>query len=296
MKIMRKINMVFAAAALVAAMAACDKEETQGLEKVRINVSVSDFDPSTRALKSGWENGDIINVYLDDVVSHTPDFTLTYGESGWTASELSSDAVSRLKSSGKLKGFWESSNSAVTGTGWKKRMIETSGTKYAYFDYPGLDKASTTGVQTFVTAQFGYIAYTYKDGTLSAAIDNWNITTNFQLVVTDLPAGSYSLYTGTYTLSVCTSISISSVQGDVSMYGPSSDSYRIAGVPNADGVAFVGKVYNPNVNFDYVFYLVDNNTGMKYSFTKNTSLPTISGKVLVGAKVSFTSFTKVTTP
>ena len=102
-QIMKKINIVFAAFALIAAMAACDKEETQGLEKVRINVSVSDFDPSTRALKSGWENGDIINVYLDDVVSHTPDFTLTYGESGWTASELSSDVVSRLKESGTLK-------------------------------------------------------------------------------------------------------------------------------------------------------------------------------------------------
>ncbi len=145
-QIMKKINIVFAAFALIAAMAACDKEETQGLEKVRINVSVSDFDPSTRALKSGWENGDIINVYLDDVVSHTPDFTLTYGESGWTASELSSAVVSRLKESGNLKGFWESSNSAVTGTGWKKWM---SGTNYAFFDYPVLDKASTNGVQTF---------------------------------------------------------------------------------------------------------------------------------------------------
>lgn len=292
-QIMKKIIIVFAAFALIAVMAACDKEETQGLEKVRINVSVSDFDPSTRALKSGWESGDIINVYLDDVVSHTPDFTLTYGESGWTASELSSDAVSRLKESGKLKGFWESSNSAVSGEGWNRSM---SGVKYAVFDYPDKGKASTTGVQTFVTAQFGGVEYKYEDGTLSAEINDWYITTNFQLVVTGLPAGSYSLYTDQYTLSVCTSISISSGQGDVSMYGPSSNSYRIAGVPNADGVAFVGKVYRPNVNFDYVFYLVDNNTGKKYTFTKKTSLPTTSGKVLVGAKVPFNSFTEVTTP
>lgn len=292
-QIMKKINIVFAAFALIAVMAACDKEETQGLEKVRINVSVSDFDPSTRALKSGWENGDIINVYLDDVVSHTPDFTLTYGESGWTASELSSDVVSRLKSSGKLKGFWESSNSAVSGEGWKRWM---SGTKYAYFDFPDKSKASTTGVQTFVTAQFGYLPYKYEQGTLSAEINNWNITTNFQLVVTGLPAGSYSLYTGPNTLSVCTSISISSGQGDVSMYGNSSDSYRIAGIPNDDGVAFLGHVSRANVTLDYVFYLVDNATGKKYSFTKNTSLPTTSGKVLVGAKVPFSSFTEVTTP
>ena len=291
-QIMKKINIVFAAFALIAVMAACDKEETLGLEKVRINISVSDFDPSTRALKSGWENGDIINVYLDDVVSHTPDFTLTYGESGWTSSELTSYAVSRLKESGKLKGFWESSNSAVTGTGWKKWM---SGTNYAFFDYPFLDKASTNGVQTFVTAQFGYLPYKYEQGTLSAEINKWNITTNFQLVVTGLPAGSYSLYTGPNTLKVCTRISISSGQGDVSMYD-SSDSYRIAGIPNADGVAFVGKVARDNVTLDYDFYLVDNATGTKYSFTKNTSLATYSGDVLVGAKVPFSSFTEVTTP
>ena len=171
-QIMKKINIVFAAFTLIAAMAACDKEETQGLEKVRINVSVSDFDPSTRALKSGWENGDIINVYLDDVVSHTPDFTLTYGESGWTASELSSDVVSRLQESGTLKGFWESSNSAVSGEGWNRWM---SGVKYAFFDYPDKGKASTTGVQTFVTAQFGYLPYKYEEGTLSAEINKWNI-------------------------------------------------------------------------------------------------------------------------
>lgn len=289
-EIMRKISLIIVAVAMLIA-AACEKADVQSDRSVKVNITVSDFDPSTRALKSGWESGDIINVYLDDVVSHTPDFTLTYGESGWTASELSSVAVSRLKSSGKLKGFWESSNSAVSGEGWNRWM---SGVEYAFFDYPDKGKASTTGVQTFVTAQFGYIAYTYKDGILSAAIDNWNITTNFQLVVTGLPEGSYSLYTGPTTLSVCTSISISSGQGDVSMYGPSSDSYRIAGVPNADGVAFVGKVYSPNVIFDYVFYLVDNNTGKKYSFTKNTSLPTTSGKVLVGAKVPFSSFTEVT--
>ena len=287
---MKKINIVFAAFALIAVMAACDKEETQGLEKVRINVSVSDFDPSTRALKSGWENGDIINVYLDDVVSHTPDFTLTYGESGWTASELSSVAVSRLKSSGKLKGFWESSNSAVSGEGWKRWM---SGTKYAYFDFPDKSNASTTGVKTVAVAQFG-VDYNYDGTILSAEINSWSITTNFQLVVTGLPEGSYSLYTDSNTLTVCNDICVLGSRVDVSMQGDAIETYKIGGVTNADGVAFIGRVNRANVILNYVFYLVDNATGKKYSFTKNTSLPTTSGKVLVGAKVPFSSFTEVT--
>lgn len=290
---MSKIQLILATAAALACAISCGKEDVQEMETggdVKINITVSDFDPATRALKSGWENGDIINVYLDDVVSHTPDFTLTYNGGEWTASDLGDDAVSRLNSSGKLKGFWESSNSAVSGEGWKRWM---SGTKYAYFDFPDKSNASTTGVKTVAVAQFG-VDYNYDGTILSAEIKSWSITTNFQLVVTGLTEGSYSLYTGSNTLTVCNDICVSGSRVDVSMQGDATETYKIGGVSNSDGVAFIGYVNRANVEFDYVFYLVDNATGKKYSFTKNTSLPTYSGNVLVGAKVPFSSFTEVT--
>ena len=289
--------MILATAAALACAISCGKEDIQEMETggdVKINITVSDLDPATRALKSGWENGDVINVYLDDVVTHTPDFTLTFDSGEWTASDLGDDAVSRLKSSGKLKGFWESSNSAVSGEGWNKWK---SGTSYAFFVFFYRNNASTTGVKTVAVAQFG-VDYNYDGTILSAEINSWSITTNFQLVVTGLTEGSYSLYTGSNTLSntltVCNDICVSGSRVDVSMQGDATETYKIGGVTNADGVAFLGYVNRANVQFDYVFYLVDNATGKKYSFTKNTSLPTYSGNVLVGAKVPFSSFTEVT--
>lgn len=290
---MSKIQLILATAAALACAISCGKEDIQEMETggdVKINITVRDLDPATRALKSGWENGDVINVYLDDVVTHTPDFTLTFDSGEWTASDLGDDAVSRLKSSGKLKGFWESSNSAVSGEGWNKWK---SGTSYAFFDFPDKSNASKTGVKTVAVAQFG-VDYNYDGTILSAEINSWSITTNFQLVVTGLPEGSYSLYTGSNTLTVCNDICVSGSRVDVSMQGDATETYKIGGVTNADGVAFLGYVNRANVQFDYVFYLVDNATGKKYSFTKNTSLPTYSGNVLVGAKVPFSSFTEVT--
>lgn len=285
---MKKNELFIAAAVVFAAAASCNKAETLQPETpqgVKINVSVGDLAPGTKTLKSGWENGDVINVYLDDVTAYAPDFTLTYDGSVWTASALSAEATARLKASGKLKGFWESTNSALsTWAQWK------SGTSYYYLDFPNKSNAATTGVQAPVVAHFYNIAYTYSGGTLSATIDDWNFTTDFQLVVTGLPAGTYALYTGVNMLNACTGICVSASTVDISMYGNTSSSYRIGGTANADGVAFVGRVSRPNVTMDYVFYLVDCDNGKTYRFTKNISIPTTSGKELFGAQVPFSKF------
>lgn len=198
---------------------------------------------------------------------------------------MSAEATARLKSDGKLKGFWESTNSALsTWNQWKY------GTTYYFFDFPNVSNAATTGVQVPVVAQFYNIDYTYSGGTLTATINDWYFTTNFQLVVTGLPTGTYALYTGVNTLDACTNICVSASTVDVSMYGNTSSSYRIGGTANADGVAFVGSVSRPNITMDYVFYLVDCDNNKTYRFTKNISIPTTTGKVLYGAKVPFSEF------
>lgn len=285
---MKKIFVVAALAASVFTMFSCEKANQLADENqsIKINVTVGNLD--TKALKTGWVNGDIINVYLDNVTAYTPDFTLTYDGTQWVASELSSDAISRLQPSGKLKGFWESSNSAVSS--WNK--WNSSGTIY-YFDYPDVGKASSTGVQVMVTAHFYDIAYTVAGSTLTANINEWYFTPNFQLVVTGLPAGSYSLYTGPNMLTLCQRISIDKSYAQVGMWGDTSSSAKIRGIANEDGVAFVGRVTRPNVLQDYVFYLVDNGSGKTYSYTKNVSLPTTSNKVLIGAKVPFSKFNEI---
>ena len=105
---MKKIyTLLFAAAALVAA-ASCTKTEIVSPEsetapaKVSININVASLGPESKALKSGWEAGDKIHVYLEDASTYVPDFDLTYDGTNWTASELSSAVVARLAASGTL--------------------------------------------------------------------------------------------------------------------------------------------------------------------------------------------------
>ena len=139
---MKKFNSyIIAAGAILIAAVSCDKADNAVSEtaagNVKVNITVGELDPDTKAVKTGWSTGDVINVYLDDIVAHTPDFTLTYNGTKWVASELSVEAAGRLKASGYLKGFWEGSNSYADSAEWNKWM---AGTNYAYIDFPDLAK------------------------------------------------------------------------------------------------------------------------------------------------------------
>ena len=76
---MKKIYMILAAAVLAAAAASCQKNEIaapeveQTPQSVKVNITVSSLTPDTKAIKTGWENGDKLNVYLEDAADFTPD-------------------------------------------------------------------------------------------------------------------------------------------------------------------------------------------------------------------------------
>lgn len=120
---MKKISILLAIAALVAGAASCNKIENNNVDSgIKVNIAVSDLTPGTKAIKSGWSDGDIINVYLNDATSYVPDFQLTYSGGNWGASTISDAVVARLQpSGGTLQGFWEGSNSAISGSGWESR-------------------------------------------------------------------------------------------------------------------------------------------------------------------------------
>jgi len=126
---MKKIYIVLAGLAVVLGSACCNKiEDGKDVmsQDVTIDINVAELNPSTKAIKSGWANGDIINVYLSDATSYVPDFTLTYNDEKWTASAMTDAVKSRLQASGRIKGFWEARipllQLVVTGIG----LIPTS--------------------------------------------------------------------------------------------------------------------------------------------------------------------------
>ena len=223
-----------------------------------MNISVSGLTPDTKAIKKGWESGDIINVYLDDAESiHTPDFTLTYDGSSWNASALDAAVVARLKTSGgTIYGFWEDSNSCISNEDWKKNQYEDW-----YIRFPEIRNALAT--EGHLVADFS-VPYTLsvRDRTLTATIDGWKFQTDFQVVVSGLEytPGRYVLYTdGYYTESKYDKImnlenivarrAIAGSDNDpiITVYGDDVGG-NIMGIENKEGVAFVGQTYYPGNN------------------------------------------------
>ena len=261
---MKKITTLLAFAALVAGAASCNKAETETPSPVQVNISVSELTPATKAIKSAWADGDIINIYLDDATSsYVPDFQLSYSGGSWAASPISAAVAARLKTSGgTLKGFWEATNSAIDGSGWGTR----SGSVIRY----DRSKEKSSGIPQDLVALFNNITYSYDGSTVSASIDAWEFKANIQLVVTGLPAGTYALYCDQ--LYAFSGIDIFNYGGMwLNLVGRSGDQYRIAGHDNADGVAFVSRTYlKPASGNSWGIYLVTDAGGSEklYKYTK----------------------------
>lgn len=289
---MKKITILLAIAAVVAGAASCNKIEKKSSSGVQVNIAVSDLTPGTKAIKSGWSDGDIINVYLDDATSYVPDFQLTYSGGSWSASAISTAVEARLKTSGgKLQGFWEGSNSAISGSGWGSRN-----NNYIKYDRSNI---TTTGQVQHLTASFADIEYTFDGTTVSATLDTWCFRSNIQIVVTGLPAGTYALYGDPYsskTISIQTfnGFSINNNVGIMpSYYALSANDERIAGISNEDGVAFVGGMRTEFYSGDkIVLHLVkDAGSGSETKYTCTKTLT--SSDILVTGSASYGGWAKV---
>ena len=284
---MKRALTLFGMAVALWAAASCSKSEINiqepeapSAESVKVNISVSGLSTDTKAIKTGWASGDIINVYLDDAESiHTPDFTLTYDGSSWNASALDTAVVARLKTSGgTIYGFWEDSNSCINNDDWKKSEYEDW-----HITFPEIRAASA--IEGHLVADFS-VPYTFsvRDRTLSATIDNWKFQTDIQVVVSGLEytPNRYVLFTDDYyteskyekimnlydIAALKAAPSGSHIDAIITINGDDVGGY-IMGIKNEDGVAFVGQTYYPSQNRLFKFKLWDRHTGIVYTFEKS---------------------------
>lgn len=256
--IMNKFYMIFAGLALMLGSVSCNKVDDKLLNtsNVKIEINVAELGISTKAVKTGWENGDIINVYLSDATSYVPDFTLTYDGDAWTPSEMTDGVKARLQENGTIKGFWEASNTAAsTGGDWSR-----------YNSYITFDQSSgeTAGVKDYITACFSE-SYSYSDGKLTATIDSWNFPTGLiQIVVTGLEHDQFCL-----TQDHIMTLNMYDITDDNIEPSPYDAGRRIAGIENEDGLAFVGCL-NTNLyeGREFTLKLYDLEEGCVYTFTK----------------------------
>lgn len=280
---MKKINILMAVLAVVLGSASCNKfEDNRNIETpdMTIDINVAELNPSTKAIKSGWANGDIINVYLSDATSYVPDFTLTYDGTEWTPSVLTNEVKARLQESGTIKGFWEASNTAATAGGdWSR-----------YDSYISFSKgyANTSGFKDYLSANFN-VPYTYSEGKLTASIGDWNFeNSSIQIAVTGLPHQSFCMYQED--IQAFNSYDIKYDDIYPTLYGVA----RIAGTPNEDGLAFVGnlrKTISGGSTFTVVLFDYENDK--KYSFGKTlTTSMYADNSTVIAIKIPFSKFTE----
>ena len=111
---MKKIFVTLAAVAAALSFVSCEKETTLPTEvDLNFNIPVEDLTtgPDTKALKPGWEDGDIINIWFDSNIGATPNMTLTRQSGSWVASKVSTSVIESLKSTGgNINAMWEGTN------------------------------------------------------------------------------------------------------------------------------------------------------------------------------------------
>lgn len=281
---MKKIYIILAGLAVVLGSACCNKIEDGKEVKtqdVTIDINVAELNPSTKAIKSGWANGDIINVYLSDATSYVPDFILTYDGAEWNPSVMTDEVKARLKASGTIKGFWEASNTAATTGGDWDRYNYNIGFNYS--------NRNTSGIKDYLSVNFN-VTYTYSEGKLTASIDTWNFeNSSIQIAVTGLPHQSFCMYQAN--IQAFNSYDVTYENIYPTLYGIA----RIAGTPNEDGLAFVGNL-NTTISSGSTFTVVlfDYENDKEYSFSKTmTASMSADNSTVIAIKIPFSKFSEV---
>ena len=291
-----KRTLLVVAISVLAAAVSCNKAEVPAQDsKVTVNISVAELESGTKAVKTGWSNGDIINIWFDGRCDFTPDLTLTYNGTSWVASEMASAVVEALKASGTLKGFWEATNSTAS-SGWGGRQ---NGHEF-FYDGAYNNYNTGNGVKGYLTLGFFNIGYTYSGGVLTANLNSFYYLSNLQVVVSgnDIPSGNYYLYSDQmnclYKLDIYNSTYMTSNIAFDSQYGSNG---HIAGISSADGLAFVGRLRGANdgKSANYEIFLKNRTTGKLYKTTKESVTLSSSGSTkLCAINIPFSKFTEVT--
>lgn len=288
-----KKTILFAAVLAALSFVSCQKDKEADIvapaQDININITVADFDApeangtmhAPAAIKTGWTNGDKINIWFDEVPkgAATPDLVLTYNGSAWNASSLNNTP----NASGVMHVVYEGYND------WSKYRHTNN---YLYckteqyirdWDSEGSGYAHATPL----TVVKNNISYTYASNTLTASISGWDVLSKIQIVVTGLTpseANNYAL--GATNLQDMGCVYVDGANGfSQSGYGMGTKSL---GVSNEDGVAFYFSALNgAGSPTDITFELIDNTGSKKHYAVTNK---TINYGGVVGIKLAYSSF------
>lgn len=270
---MKKLFTLMAASAALA-FTSCDNDEIVPAEEfatsndVKVEIAVAPMMDGTRALKTGWETGDKINIWFDNATCTVlPQCVLTYDGANWVSSSVD---ASVLSASGGFFAIYESSNKMF------QKTYEDGEVSVPYVELEDLTRI----YDGILSCQSGYVSYTYssEDNKLTAAISIWYLINNYQVVVSGLTedpsnyAMEVRLLDDTdYRSSVLESISFNDIG-----FGTSGIPSPVRGCANTDGVAFYFMFLPEETNANYQFRLYDIKNDEWLECTKNGTVPSPS--------------------
>ena len=280
-----------AALLLVGALASCNKQaeietpaqepQTQEVQEekqeIKFNISVADVNPETKALKSGWEEGDKLNIWFNFNTQKEPDLIMTYVKDGenykWELGELRNGV--EFDDTGDICiCIYEGFNSLNEAGGYTFDEYINQENESDYY-FSRTTELNGDSCPQFRMTLFGSSDYSYDNNTVSTTLgdDGWEYYTGVQIVITGLD----NTKPGEYTLS---STQIKSLKSFNTYDANFEDGLAVAGVSNTDGVAFY--FFEPDVASDgveYTFVLSDYTTDKSNPAVKSY---TVKGTIATG--------------
>lgn len=186
-----KKTIILAGFALMAAFSSCNKSEmpeAATTDGIKLNITVADMSPETKAVKKGWENGDKLNLYFEgwnesatsDNYQKEPDMILKYDGSKWQIESQVASLSSRLKSTGgKFTALWESGNDLI---GYRLKWYDHAVWYQHSYNRNQYTSYNDTYHSPMVVHSAG-VEYTFDGSTLTTNISDWIFDTKFKVLV-----------------------------------------------------------------------------------------------------------------
>lgn len=293
---MKKLYSIFAVAAIIGAVfTSCSKEKVAdeinvpANQEVKFNFTVCDPIPGTRAVKSGWEKGDKINLWFNDTVGSQPDLILTFDGTNWNAGKLRAPIT--FEDEENVKCIYEGFNDFTNKFSLQPFEFKTYGEDGSGYTPHKITLGENSVFQIPLTIR-GSQSYGFDGSTVTATLfksGDFNYINSVQVVV----SGLNSANADKYTLSCDKLFSIVSFGNGMNDYSPIGTA--IAGVPNADGAAFYFDYpASPSTAKDYTFTLTDY-TGespvvKKYTAASKSFTTDFSNTTIIGIKLASSNF------
>ena len=186
-----KKTIILAGFALMAAFSSCNKSEmpeAATTDGIKLNITVADLSPETKAVKSGWVNGDRLNLYFEgwnevaavDDFQKEPDMILKFDGTKWQIESQVASLSSRLKSTGgKFTALWESGNDLI---GYRLKWYDHAVWYQHSYNRNQYTSYNDTYHSPMVVHSAG-VEYTFDGSTLTANISSWEFATKFKVLV-----------------------------------------------------------------------------------------------------------------